>query len=1261
MSVFNTALFYFNKDFKNQPESASIFTMTTKNEQATGAPLNGPDMAGSNQVEVSDKSQVALTEEAVLSFWQNNKIFEKSLEKNLPENNPHSKGEFVFYDGPPFATGTPHYGHLLAGTMKDLIPRYKTMNGYVVPRKWGWDCHGLPIESLIQKENNLHTKIEIEKFGIKKFSQAAKNSVFRYDTEWRKTVPRIGRWVDMDNQYTTMDSSFMESVWWSFGELYKKGLIYEDFRVMHISPLLETPLSNSEVSQNYKDITDISAYVKFELVDEPGTFLIAWTTTPWTLPGNVALAVGSEIDYVKFEIENAEENQKGKIIIAKNLLEKVLKDKKYAVRAEMKGNNLVGKKYKPLFNYYAGNEKLENRENGWQVYAADFVTTEDGTGIVHIAPAFGEDDLNLGKVHKLPFVQHVNMDGTIKTEAIDFAGLQAKPKATDENPNAHQNTDIEVIKYLAHHNTLFAKEKLIHSYPHCWRTEAPLLNYALSSWFVKVTDLKSKMVELNKNITWVPENIGSKRFGNWLENAKDWGISRSRYWGTTMPIWKAEDGELDVIGSVVELKNRTKGTNKYFLARHGEAEHNVSKFLAADNSVRSELTEKGLKEVEALAENLLKSLKNKKIDFIFCSPLLRTKHTAEIVAEKIGFDKNQIVIDDRLKETQVGILNGKSYADYFKVVKNVEGQFYQSPEGGETLVQIKKRVGDFIYETDKNYQDKNILIVTHEYPIWMLHAIKEGMDNKKAAITKTFEKYFVPTGNFEEFDFAPIPHDDEYVLDLHRPYIDEVTYQKNGKKFTRIPEVFDTWFDSGSMPYAVPHFPFENNLEKTESVGGFLNKFFKNFSAPKEPQHFPADFIAEGLDQTRGWFYTLMVLNSALFGKAPFKNVIVNGLVLAEDGRKMSKSLKNYPDPTDILNKYGADALRYYMLSSQIVKAEPLNFSEKGVDEVVKKVVNRLMNVVSFYELYVSDSESQKMFETYLKNSVKTPDSENILDEWILARLHQTLEKVTASLEKYELDVATRPIADFIDDLSTWYLRRSRDRFKGDDMKDLQQAKEVTYFVLITLSKIMAPFMPFMAEEVYQRVTGFKMKDYEKSIHLENWPVSASFRKEVLDLMQKVREIVTLGLEARDKIKIKVRQPLQTLKLSEDIIKMGDQLVELIKDEVNVKEVIFASELVSKEQNNLTVYLSDEITPELLEEGVAREIIRLTQSLRKKSNLNPEDKIDLIIQTDEIGQKLIQKFFEQIKKPTNVVNFEFAENGGEVISADKYSFKVIIK
>jgi isoleucyl-tRNA synthetase len=786
----------------------------------------------------------------------------------------------------------------------------------------------------------------------------------------------------------------------------------------------------------------------------------------------------------------------------------------------------------------------------------------------------------------------------------------------------------------------------------------PLLNYALSSWFVKVTDIKSKMVELNAGIHWVPENIGSKRFGNWLENAKDWGISRSRFWGTTMPVWRTDDGQIEVLGSVADIKERTKSANKFFLARHGEAEHNIKKFLSSDNSSKSELTELGLQQAGELADNLLKDLKkeNRKIDFIFSSPLLRTKHTAEIVAEKLGIAKENIIVDDRLKEVQSGVLNGQPTSEYLKLVQNINQQFEIAPEGGETVVDIKKRVGDFIYEIDKKYQDKNILIVTHEYPIWMFQAVRDGLNNKQAAAIKIFGEYFVPTGHFEKYDFAPIPHDDEFVLDLHRPYIDEITYIKDGKKFTRIPEVFDTWFDSGSMPYAVPHFPFESDLEK-DNHKNFFEKFLKNFNQPKEPKHFPADFIAEGLDQTRGWFYTLMVLNTALFGKAPFKNVIVNGLALAEDGRKMSKSLNNYPDPRFIIDKYGADALRYYMLSSQIVKAEPLNFSEKGVDEVLKKVINRLLNVVSFYELYVDDTQSQKFFE----NSYKTLKLENILDEWIASRLYQTLEKVTLALDKYELDVAARPLADFVDDLSTWYLRRSRDRFKGDDFNDSMRTQETTHFVLITLAKIMAPFMPFVSEDVYQRVSGFRMKNVEKSVHLENWPTGESFKKESLENMQKIRDIVNLGLEARDKIKIRVRQPLQILKISEDISKMDNQIIELIKDEVNVKEVIFDDTLISKEDSDLKVSISPEITPELLEEGVAREIIRLTQSLRKKANLNPDDKIDLIVQTDKTGQKLIQKYLEQIKKPTNILNIEFTENDGEEVTVEQYVFKIMVK
>ncbi|HRY30878.1 MAG TPA: class I tRNA ligase family protein [Candidatus Paceibacterota bacterium] len=1162
-----------------------------------------------------EKSKFALEEEKVLNFWNKNQIFEKTLRKDSP------RGDFVFYDGPPFATGLPHYGHILAGTMKDVVPRYKTMRGFHVDRRWGWDCHGVPIERLVQEENNLRTKKDIENFGIKNFSKAAKDSVFRYDKEWKEIVPRTGRWVDMENQYTTMSPDFMESVWWAFKKLQEKGLVYEDFKSVHISPPLETSLSNFEVNSNYKDITDISVYVKFALEGEENTYLLAWTTTPWTLFGNVALAVGSDIDYVKVKVEN------DILILAKSRLVASLKNKTYEEIGILKGSDLVGRKYRPLFDYYSKREDLLNRENGWKIYAADFVTTEDGTGIVHIAPAFGEDDLTLGQKNKLPFVQHVNIDGSIKSDIPEFAGLQAKPK---DDPTS---TDVLVLKRLAVDGALFEKEKIVHSYPHCWRTDAPLLNYALSSWFIKVTDYNQKMVSLNKKVHWVPQNVGEKRFGNWLENVKDWGVSRSRYWGTPMPIWKSEDGkELEFLGSVQDIKDRTKSSNSFYLMRHGEAEHNVGRFLNSDNSNPVHLTENGKKQVL----NGAKRFSGKKIDFVYCSPLIRARETADILMKNLNISSDKLIIDDRLIETQSGVLNGKTFEEYSSFFKDVLDKFYKKPDGGETIVDIRKRVGSFIYEINKKHDGKNILIISHEYPIWMLMSLNKGLSNEAAAKIKEANVDFVPTGDIAEYNFAPIPHDDDYVLDLHRPYIDEITFTKNGKLMKRIPDVFDCWFESGSVPFAVPHYPFEKNMEPAVGLLGLF----------KKRRRFPADFIAEGLDQTRGWFYTLLALNTALFGKSPYKNVIVNGLVLAEDGQKMSKRLNNYPEPVSVFNKFGADSVRYYMLSSGIVQAEPLNFSEKGVDEVYKKIILRLLNVLAFYDLYAAPVAPLSV----------APESGNILDRWITARLNQVLEETTAAMESYELNVASRTFFDFVDDLSTWYIRRSRDRFKEDwDETDRQSAVATTGLVLNEFAKIIAPFMPFTAEMIYQKVNGLDFSDENRSVHLESWSKPNKTDLELLEKMSLTRELVSVSLLERDKFGIKVRQPLRTLKINIGSEELGDDFVELIKDEVNIKQI-----LCDKTLGEAKVQLDVTIDEELKQEGVVRDLGRFIQNLRKEKGLAPMENIALEIETDSAGEKLIRKFESEISRLVRSTETNFRQNDGAILKVGELSFKISI-
>lgn len=1148
-------------------------------------------------------SPIAERETKTLEFWKKNKIFEKTLKKQSP------KGEFVFYDGPPFATGSPHYGHLLAGTMKDVIPRFKTMQGYHVPRRWGWDTHGLPIENLIEKELGLKSKKDIEELGIEKFNDAARAAVLRYDHEWKDIVPRTGRFVDMDNAYLTMQPSYSESIWWSFKTLHEKNLIYNGFKSMMLCPHCGTTLSNFEVAQGYKDITDISVYVKFELVDEPGTFVLAWTTTPWTLPGNVALAVGPDIEYVKVTFEG------GLYILAKERLT-AFKDKQYEVKEELKGADLVGKKYKPVFDYYEKAD-LKNKKNAWKIVSADFVTTTDGTGVVHIAPAFGEDDYNLSLKENLPFIQHVALDGTFKKEVTDFKEQFVKAK------DDHQKADIEIIKYLAGKGTLFAKEKLVHAYPHCWRCDTPLLNYATSSWFVKVTDLKEKLVAENSKVNWVPSEIGEGRFGKWLENARDWAISRSRYWGAPLPVWQNEDGtEQEIIGSIEDIKKHTK-RNTYFVVRHGEAESNARNIMSGNSGTIHHLTEKGKTQVAEAASTLHKILKesDKNIDLIITSHFTRTEETAKLLAQSLNISEKNIVVDERIGEFNFGDLDSQPvqmWHDYWKQRdwKDVD----TNVPGGESPRDLEHRIGEFLYTIDAQHQGKTILIVSHQDSISYMQNIAAG--KSLTAISRDeWHAFALDTAEVRELDFAFIPHNRDYELDLHRPFIDEVTWiSKKGNTMKRIPEVFDTWYESGSMPYSQIHYPFHNK----ELID--TKKFF------------PADFIAEGQDQTRGWFYSMLVLSTALFGESAYKNVIANGIVLAENGQKMSKRLKNYPEITYVLNKYGGDAMRFYLMNSPVVHAEDLSFSEKGVDDVVKKLILRLQNVYVFYATYAPEYGGKGTTDMH------------ILDRWIVARLHELSKEVTSALEVYELDRGAKPFMQFVDDLSTWYVRRSRDRCKGDDPLDKDNALFTLKYVLKETAKLLAPYMPFLAEDIY-----LKLDPDRESVHLEHWPVMKGVDNEILKDMTEVRSIVSITLEARAKANIKVRQPLSALTIKHFASTYGKELIEIIKDEVNVKDVVV------DEKIDDTIQLDTKITPELKHEGQAREFIRGIQELRKKMKFNPSDVVVAIVSTDDEGKKLIETFKKEISKTAQLKSIGFKKTEGEKVIVDEIEFTITLE
>lgn len=1094
---------------------------------------------------------IAEKEKETLAFWQDNDIFEKSIERPADKE---SVGDFSFYDGPPFATGMPHIGHILAGTIKDAIPRYQTMKGKSVRRVWGWDCHGLPIENLIEKKLGLKSKKEIEDFGVGKFNKDANDSVLMYDAEWKKIVPRLGRWVDMEKPYKTMDATYTESIWWAWKSLYEKKLAYEGNKMMHICPRCETPLAQSEVGLEYHDVTDLSVTAKFELVDELGTFVLAWTTTPWTLPGNTALALKSDALYVKVRIEG----MNGKYILAQERTSDVLKEMKYEVLETFEGGSLVGKKYTPPFTYFE-NVDIEHKENIWKIWHADFITLDTGTGIAHEAPAFGLEDMELAKLHNIPVIKHIKMDGTFIPSVTDFAGMKVKVAGDT------QSADIEIIKWLAHHNVLFEKHKIIHSYPLCWRCKTPLLNYATSSWFIDVPKIKEKLLNENQKIVWVPSHTRDGRFGKWLEGAREWAVSRTRYWGAPLPVWKNENGEIIMIGSLKELaeKNKQKAKNTYYLMRHGEAISNEKAVFETKGDPNNHLTEKGKRQVmDALA-----SIKTHNIDVIIASPFTRTQETAEIVSSFLGIP---IVTEERIHEYYMGDFDGRPATEYFDFYKHTYVEFDTRPSHGETHREMMNRSMNAVMDIEKQYEGKNILLITHGGPARMMIAggelltQEEVVGDEKAMITTLY------LGNAEirKLNLQIVPRDETGAVNLHRPYIDEVELEVDGETYKRIPDVFDCWFESGSMPFAQLHYPFENKVT-----------FDKNY---------PADFIAEGLDQTRGWFYSLINLGVALFDKAPYKHVIVNGTVLNEEGAKMSKSEKNYTDPMELVEKYGSDSVRYALLSSPVVKGENLQFSDDSVSDVYKKCISRLENVVTLYEMNLSEKVTPKNI------------SEDTLDQWMIARVNQLIAQSTKGYDSYQLDDATRGIADIIDDISVWYTRRSRDRLKGDS-GDIakREAYETTLYVLLTLTKVMAPVMPFLSERIYKQIGGEK-----ESVHLESWPLLEVVNETIIQEMKIVREVVSLGLMKRTETKINVKQPLLSVSFKKTI---SSNYFDLIKDELNVKDVFV------NENQNEEVILDTTITEALQKEGDMRKLIRAVQDMRKTKGLVQSDEVNLLV------------------------------------------------
>lgn len=1136
-------------------------------------------------------SEVAKKEEEALLFWNDNNIFDKTVKKDSP------KGEFVFYEGPPTANGKPGIHHLEARSFKDAIPRYKTMQGFRVRRKAGWDTHGLPVELQVEKELGLKSKKEIEEYGVAEFNKKCKESVLQYIDLWKKFTERIGYWTDLNNAYFTFDNNYIESVWNIVNKVEEQKLLYKDYKVLPWCPRCGTALSSHELAQGYQDDKDLSVYAKFKVVGEDNTYIIAWTTTPWTLPGNVALAVGEDIEYVKIKINNE------KFILAKERLSVV--SEAYEVLETLKGKDLVGLSYEPLYPFLKEEleKKGEDTSKVYKVYSASFVTTTDGTGVVHTAVMYGQDDFVLGTEIGLPKIHTVKEDGNFHSWCGFLGGRFVKD----------EEVAVDIIKDLAHRGLLFKKEKYEHSYPHCWRCKTALIYYARDSWYIAMSKLRDRMVTENTKINWEPSYIKDGRFGEWLREIKDWAISRERYWGTPLPIWQTEDGdERVVVDSINTLKKLTKKSgNKYFLMRHGEAEHNIKGVLSSDVEEVHHLTEKGREVARQTAEKL----KNENIDLIFYSPLTRTKETVDEVLNVLGSVK--AIEDSRIREEEFGVLSGHPWSEFEKHYKDFNERVSYKYENLETLLEVKKRVGDFLYEIENAFQDKNILIVTHDGPAKLMKCVCAGANKNQIEEIYVPGENFLSTGDYFEIDFTPIPHNENYELDLHKPYIDEIELvSESGKSLKRVKEVMDVWFDSGAMPFAEDHYPFENKEEV-------------------EKKYFPADFISEAIDQTRGWFYTLHAIGCLMDRGIAYKNVICLGHLLDKNGKKMSKSLGNIVDPWEMVDKYGADSVRLWMYSVN-QPGESKNFDEKTVDEINKKVFNLLNNVMSFYSLY-RDKDIE--LEEY-------KGSDNLLDKWIVSRMSSLFSRGTVYMDQYKLLEPVRLLRDFVDDLSTWYLRRSRDRIREGDLN----AKQTLYFVLKSISKFIAPFAPFFAENLYRAL---KNENDKESVHLENWPVAFSVNQSIEDEMDEVRKVVSLALEARQKANIKVRQPLRSLLLKKHI---PTEYLVIIAEEVNVKEVLIDSNIAEE------IKLDIVITEELKEEGLLRELVRVIQDKRKSVGLSPTENVLISLGIEGAFVNLLNKkdYLDVLKKLVLAKEIKLTDIGTDYVLVENEKISIEI-
>ena len=870
---------------------------------------------------VTEKSQSALREEKILSQWKDRNIFKKSLEKQS------TKGDFVFFEGPPTANAKPALHHLEARAFKDVIPRFKTMQGYNVRRKAGWDTHGLPVELQIEKALGLTSKKDIEKYGIAEFNAKCRESVFQYIKDWEVFTDRIGYWVDSTDAYFTFDSHYVEALWSVIKKINDRGLLYKDYRIVPWCSRCGTGLSSHELAQGYVDVKDLSVTVKLKVKNPEkhglpeNTYILAWTTTPWTLPGNVELAVGARIEY--------ELMQKGSeyYLVAVSRKDTITPSSESFFPAINRfiGAQLIGLEYEPLYPYLAKlNAQDEKMNLAYKVYDADFVTTEDGTGIVHTAVMYGADDFALGTALGLPKFHLVKEDGHF----LDGMGFLSGRFVKDEE------VAIDIIKDLAHRGQLFKKEKYEHSYPYCWRCKTPLIYYARDSWYVSMSKLREDLISENQKINWEPSHIKEGRFGEWLREVKDWAFSRERYWGTPLPIWKKEDGEHLVLGSVEEIKKYTKKSgNKYFVMRHGETQSNLDGLVDSLGDSQTALTENGVEQVLKASQ----SLQDRKIDLIISSPLVRTKETASIVQKDLGLSDESVIVDQRLCEMKIASYEGHTWGEFHKDFPKTEEFFDVKKDGDESYQDVKNRVGEFLYEIEEKYSNKNILILTHGAPAWLIFSVMEGKNQEGTLVmVRNLEQFhYFQNAEIQELPFVALSHNEKYEFDPHRPYIDKLQLvDENNLPMTRVKEVADVWFDSGAMPFA--QYADERKLNAD-------TKKLESFEDLWKRTPYPADFISEAIDQTRGWFYTLLSVGVLMERGTPYKNVICLGHLLDRDGKKMSKSIGNVVEPWEQMDKYGVDVIRLWMYSVN-QPGEGKNYDEKIILELSRKVFALLIN-----------------------------------------------------------------------------------------------------------------------------------------------------------------------------------------------------------------------------------------------------------------------------------------------------------------------------